>query len=29
MIFSKGEIKSKRSGFMPKEALEEWIKENK
>ena len=29
MIFSKGEVKSKRSGFMPKEALEEWIKENK
>lgn len=29
MIFSNGEVKSKRSGFMPKEALEEWIKENK
>lgn len=29
MIFSKGEVKSKRSGFMSKEALEEWIKENK
>lgn len=29
IIFSNGELKDKRSGFMPKEALEEWIKENK
>ena len=29
MIFSNGELKNKQSGFMPKEALEEWILENK
>ncbi len=29
MLFSGGELKNKRSGFMPKEALEEWISENK
>ena len=29
MIFSNGELKNKQSGFMPKEALEEWISENK
>ena len=29
MIFRNGELKNKQSGFMPKEALEEWIKENK
>ena len=29
MIFSNGELKDKRSGFMPKEILEEWISENK
>lgn len=29
MIFSNGKLKNKRSGFMPKEALEEWISENK
>lgn len=29
MLFSNGELKNKQSGFMPKEALEEWILENK
>ena len=29
MLFSNGELKNKQSGFMPKEALEEWISENK
>lgn len=29
MIFSNGELKNKQSGFMPKDALEEWISENK
>lgn len=29
MIFKNGELKDKRSGFMPKEMLEEWISENK
>lgn len=29
MIFKNGELKDKRSGFMPKEMLEEWILENK
>lgn len=29
MLFSNGELKNKQSGFMPKEALEDWILENK
>lgn len=29
LIFKNGELKDKRSGFMPKEMLEEWISENK
>lgn len=29
IIFKNGEEKDKRSGFMPKEVLEEWILENK
>lgn len=29
MLFSNGELKNKQSGFMSKEALEEWISENK
>lgn len=29
IIFKNGELKDKRSGFMPKEMLEEWISENK
>lgn len=29
MIFKNGELKDKRSGFIPKEMLEEWISENK
>ena len=29
MIFKEGKLKDKQSGFMSKEDLEEWIKENK
>ena len=29
MLFNEGQLKSTNTGFMPKEALENWIEENK